>query len=202
MKTFAQFLEEAIQRTQLLDDGWIPITSKKLRGKTLSPLGAARQRGTDVNKVTASVRRFAEPINDPRHPDIDYKKDEKSGTHTFTHRRHPIQVTYTPGDKPNTFIQNTTRTGETTNRVAAGRAMQDIKQHVSSALRPGTTIQSQPVGRRRASLNTRFQGMSDPDPEHGVQAGIARNRSPKQKARGAKPLDPVKHTGTFIDPNH
>jgi hypothetical protein len=35
-----------------------------------------------------------------------------------------------------------------------------------------------------------------------VQAGITRHRSPKQKAKGAKPLDPVKHTGTYIDPNH
>lgn len=201
MKTFAQFLEEASQRTQLLDDGWIPITSKKLRRGTLSPLGAARQRGTDVNKVTASVRRFAEPINDPRHPDIDYKKDDKTGTHTFTHRRHPIQVKYSVGDKPGTYIQNTTKTGETTDKVGAARAMQDIKKRVSSSARPGTTLVSQPVGNRRASLNTRTQGMGSPN-EKGVQAGIARNRSPRQKAKGAKPLDPVKHTGTYIDPNH
>jgi len=200
MKTYSQFLEEAKQHTQLLDDAWIPITSRQLRGGTESALSLARKKGTDVNKVRASVGRFAEPINDPKHPDIDYKKDEKSGTHTFTHRRHPIKVTYTPGDKPNTFIQNTTKTGETTNRVATGRAMQDIKQHVSSALRPGTEIQSQPVGDRRSKLNMRT-GMGKRN-EKGVQAGIARNRSPKQKARGAKPLDPVKHTGTYIDPNH
>lgn len=201
MKTFTQFIAEAKESIKLLDDAWIPITSNKLRGGIESPLSAARKKGTDVNKVRASVGRFAEPINNPRHPDIDYKKDDKTGTHTFTHRRHPIQVTYTPGDKPNTFIQNTTKTGETTNRVAAGKSMQDIKQHVSSALRPGTEIQSQPVGPRRASLNTNTQGMGPPN-EKGVQAGIARNRSPKQKASGAKPLDPVKHTGTFIDPNH
>jgi hypothetical protein len=201
MKTFAQFLEEAKQHTQLLDDAWIPPASKKLRAGTESPLSLARKKGTDVNKVRASVGKFAEPINNPRHPDIDYKKDEKSGTHTFTHKKHPIQVTYTPGDKPNTFIQNTTKTGETTDRIGAGKAMQDIKKKVSSSARPGTTLVSQPVGDRRASLNTRSQGMSEPN-EKGVQAGITRNRSPKQKARGAKPLDPVKHTGTFIDPNH
>jgi hypothetical protein len=189
------------ESTKLLDDAWIPITSKKLRGGKKSPLTVARERGTDVDKVRSSVKRFAEPINNPNHPDIDYKKDDKTRTHTFTHRRHPIQVTYTPGDKPNTFIQNTTKTGETTDRVGAGRAMQDIKKKVSTSARPGTEILSQPVGPRRASLNTNTQGMGPPN-EKGIQGGIVRNRSPKQKARGAKPLDPVKHTGTYIDPNH
>lgn len=201
MKTYSQFLEEAKQYAQLLDDAWVPPASKKLRGGTESPLSAARKKGTDVNKVRASVGKFAEPINDPKHPDIDYKKDEKSGTHTFTHKRHPIKVTYTPGDRPNTFIQNTTKTGEVTSKAGAGKAMQDIKKKVSSSARPGTTLVSQPVGSRRASLNTRTQGMGSTN-EKGVQAGIARNRSPKQKAKGAKPLDPVKHTGTYIDPNH
>jgi hypothetical protein len=186
---------------KLLDDAWIPPASKRLRGGTESPLSAARKKGTDVNKVRASVNRFAEPINNPRHPDIDYKKNEKTGEHTFTHKKHPIQVKYSAGDKPGTFIQNTTKTGETTDKVGAARAMQDIKKRVSSSARPGTTLVSQPVGNRRASLNTRTQGMSAPN-EKGVQAGIARHRSPKQKAKGAKPLDPVKHTGTYIDPNH
>jgi hypothetical protein len=186
---------------KLLDDAWIPPASKRLRGGTESPLSAARKKGTDVNKVRASVNRFAEPINNPRHPDIDYKKDDKTGTHTFTHKKHPIQVKYSAGDKPGTFIQNTTKTGETTDKVGAARAMQDIKKRVSSSARPGTTLVSQPVGNRRASLNTRTQGMGSPN-EKGVQAGIARNRSPRQKAKGAKPLDPVKHTGTYIDPNH
>jgi hypothetical protein len=186
---------------KLLDDAWIPPASKRLRGGTESPLSAARKKGTDVNKVRASVNRFAEPINNPRHPDIDYKKDDKTGTHTFTHKKHPIQVKYSAGDKPGTFIQNTTKTGETTDKVGAARAMQDIKKRVSSSARPGTTLVSQPVGNRRASLNTRTQGMSAPN-EKGVQAGIVRHRSPKQKAKGAKPLDPVKHTGTYIDPNH
>jgi len=185
---------------KLLDDAWIPPASKSLsRGD--SPLSRARQAGTDVDKVRASVKRFAEPINNPNHPDIDYKKDDKTGTHTFTHRRHPIKVTYTPGDKPNTFIQNTSKTGETTDKIGAGKAMQDIKKKVSSSARPGTTVLSQPVGPRRASLNTRTQGMGEPN-EKGIQGGIVRHRSPKQKARGAKPLDPVKHTGIFIDPNH
>jgi len=186
---------------KLLDDAWIPPASKRLRGGTESPLSAARKKGTDVNKVRASVKTFAEPINNPRHPDIDYKKDDKTGTHTFTHKKHPIQVKYSAGDKPGTFIQNTTKTGETTDKVGAARAMQDIKKRVSSSARPGTTLVSQPVGNRRASLNTRTQGMSAPN-EKGVQAGIARHRSPKQKAKGAKPLDPVKHTGTYIDSNH
>jgi GNAT superfamily N-acetyltransferase len=186
---------------KLLDDAWIPPASKRLRGGTESPLSAARKKGTDVNKVRASVKTFAEPINNPGHPDIDYKKNEKTGEHTFTHRKHPIQVKYSAGDKPGTFIQNTTKTGETTDKVGAARAMQDIKKRVSSSARPGTTLVSQPVGNRRASLNTRTQGMSAPN-EKGVQAGIARHRSPKQKAKGAKPLDPVKHTGTYIDPNH
>jgi hypothetical protein len=186
---------------KLLDDAWIPPASKRLRGGTESPLSAARKKGTDVNKVRASVKTFAEPINNPEHPDIDYKKNEKTGEHTFTHRKHPIQVKYSAGDKPGTFIQNTTKTGETTDKVGAARAMQDIKKRVSSSARPGTTLVSQPVGNRRASLNTRTQGMSAPN-EKGVQAGIVRHRSPKQKAKGAKPLDPVKHTGTYIDPNH
>jgi len=186
---------------KLLDDAWIPPASKRLRGGTESPLSAARKKGTDVNKVRASVKTFAEPINNPGHPDIDYKKNEKTGEHTFTHKKHPIQVKYSAGDKPGTFIQNTTKTGETTDKVGAARAMQDIKKRVSSSARPGTTLVSQPVGNRRASLNTRTQGMSAPN-EKGVQAGIARHRSPKQKAKGAKPLDPVKHTGTYIDPNH
>ncbi len=186
---------------KLLDDAWIPPASKRLRGGTESPLSAARKKGTDVDKVRKSVNRFADPINNPRHPDIDYKKDEKTGAHTFTHKKHPIQVTYTPGDKPNTFIQNTTKTGETTDRVGSGKAMQDIKKKVSSSAIPGTEILSQPVGPRRASLNTRTQGMGPPN-KKGIQGGIVRNRSPKQKASGAKPLDPVKHTGTYIDPNH
>jgi GNAT superfamily N-acetyltransferase len=186
---------------KLLDDAWIPPASKRLRGGTESPLSAARKKGTDVNKVRASVNRFAEPINNPRHPDIDYKKDDKTGTHTFTHKKHPIQVKYSAGDKPGTFIQNTTKTGETTDKVGAARAMQDIKKKVSTSARPGTEILSQPVGPRRASLNTNTQGMGPPN-EKGIQGGIVRNRSPKQKARGAKPLDPVKHTGTYIDPNH
>lgn len=201
MKTFARFLEEAKNYTQLLDDAWIPPASKKLRGGTESPLSAARKKGTDVDKVRASVGRFAEPINNPKHPDIDYKKDDKTGEHTFTHKKHPIQVKYSVGDKPGTYIQNTTKTGEATDRVGAARAMQDIKKRVSSSARPGTTLVSQPVGNRRASLNTRTQGMSEPN-KKGVQGGIVRNRSPKQKARGAKPLDPVEHTGTYIDPNH
>ena len=228
MKTFTQFIAEAkearppkevlakiakaytdthIRHPQvresikLLDDAWIPPASKRLRGGTESPLSAARKKGTDVNKVRASVKTFAEPINNPGHPDIDYKKNEKTGEHTFTHRKHPIQVKYSAGDKPGTFIQNTTKTGETTDKVGAARAMQDIKKRVSSSARPGTTLVSQPVGNRRASLNTRTQGMSAPN-EKGVQAGITRHRSPKQKAKGAKPLDPVKHTGTYIDPNH
>ena len=76
MKTFTQFLEEAKQHTQLLDDAWVPPASKKLRGGTESPLSAARKKGTDVNKVRASVGRFAEPINNPRHPDIDFTNQE------------------------------------------------------------------------------------------------------------------------------
>lgn len=197
MKTFNQFINECTQ----INEKWIPPAAKRLRGGTESPSSVARKKGTDVNKVFASVRRFAEPINDPRHPDIEYKKNEKTGEHTFTHKKHPIQVKYSPGDKPNTFIQNSTKTGEAKDRVGAGRAMQDIKRRVSASGRPGTKIYSQPVGDRRALLNTRSQGMGSTN-EKGVQGGIVRNRSPRQKAKGAKPLDPIQHKGTFIDPNH
>jgi hypothetical protein len=191
MKTFKQFMADA----------WIPPAAKRLRGGKESPLSAAKNAGTDTSKVSQSVHRFASPINNPRDPDIDYKHDERSNTHTFTHKKHPIKVQYTPGDKPNTFIQNSTKTGDTKNPVSTAKAMQSIKKSVSTAARPGTTLVSQPVGSRRASLNSRTQGMSEPN-EKGVQAGIVRNRSPKQKAKGSKPLDPVQHKGIFIDPNH
>lgn len=179
MKTYSQFLADA----------WIPPSQKKLRGGTKSPLQVAREKGTDTTKVSGSVRRFAEPINDPRHPDIEYSRS--GDTHTFKHRTQPIQVSYSPSEKtPNAFVQNTDSTKTPKNRIAAGKAMQFIKTAVSSTARPGTVIQSQPVGTRRASLNTRTQGMSKPD-DSGTQSGIVRHRSPRQLQKNAKPLDSI-----------
>jgi hypothetical protein len=200
MKTYSQFLSDA----------WIPpFKPKSIRGGTKSPAQVAQQKASQQgrdsqevrNKLTASVQKHGSSINDPRHSEIDYKHDEKTDTHTFTHKTHPVQVKYTPGDKPGSYIQNSTVTGKAENRVAAGRAMQNTKKQVSQAAKPGTTILSQPTTPRRATLNSRTQGMSDPN-EKGVQAGIVRNRSPKQKAGGAKPLDPTQQKGIYIDPNH
>jgi hypothetical protein len=179
MKTYSQFLADA----------WISPSQKKLRGGTKSPLQVAREKGTDITKVSSSVRRFAEPINDPRHPDIEYSRSDD--THTFKHRKQPIQVSYSPSEKtPNAFVQNTVTTGTPKNRIGAARAMQDMKTAVSFAAKPGTVLQSQPVGTRRASLNSRTQGMSKPD-DSGTQSGIVRHRSPKQKQKNTKPLDPI-----------
>ncbi len=191
MKTYKQFISEA----------WIPPASKKLRGGTESPLSVARKKGTNVDTVRSSVKRFAEPINNPNNPDYDYSKSS-SGNITVKSKTHPIEVSYTQGDSPNTFIQNTRTTGEVKgSRALAAREMQNIKKAVSKSARPGTTILSQPVGDKRASLNTRTQGMGSTN-EKGVQGGIARHRSPRQLAKGAKPLDPIKYKGTYIDPTH
>lgn len=191
MKTYKEFVSEA----------WIPPASKRLRGGTESPLSIARKKGTDVNKVRDSVKRFAEPINNPNNPNYDYSSTDKGVV--VKSKTHPIEVSYTKGDSPNTFIQNTKTTGEISgkDRVSAAREMQNIKKDISTSARPGTTFLSQPVGQKRASLNTRTQGMG-PTNQQGVQAGIARNRSPKQKEKGIKPLDPINYKGIYIDSNH
>lgn len=197
MKTYAQFVAEA----------WIPpFRPKSIRGGTKSPAQVARDRakeqGRDTSKVqdqlAASVRRHGSAINDPRHPDIEYSHDSKTDTHTFKHRKHPIRVEYSPADTENTYVQHSKVSGSATDKVATGRAMQDIKKHASSAARPGTTLVSQPISRRRGTLNTRAQGMSDVN-DKGTQAGVVRNRSPKQKANKAKPLDPINYTDSIID---
>lgn len=197
MKTFNEFLEKATS----VQEAWIPPTVKRLRGGTMSPLSAARKRGTNTDLVRNSVHRFASPINDPRNPDIDYSYDNKSSQHSFTHKNHPIKITYTPGEEPNSFIQNMTTTGEVKNKVAAGSAWQKMRKVISHKMRPGTKVSAAPVGDRRGSLASRVQGMSEPN-EQGVQSGIVRNRSPRQLARGARPMDPVRHVGGLIDPNH
>ena len=179
MKTYKQFLIDA----------WIPPTKKSLRGGTESPLSLARKQGTDIDKVSKSVHRYAEPINDPRNPKYTYSKDS-NGVVRVASKSHPIEVTFTPGDSPNTFIQNTTTTGPVSNRVGAGREMQRMKRDVSAAAKPETIIQSQPVGKRRASLNTNTQGMGPVDPESGYQGGIVRHLSPKQIQKKVPPLKP------------
>lgn len=186
-----------IKARKKVDEGWIPPASKKLRGGTKSPLSVAREKGTDVEKVRRSVHRFAEPINDPKHSDYDYNKNDK-GQVTLKSKKHPIQVSYTPGDEPNSFVQNSKTTGEVSDRISAGRSMQRMKELIASSARPGTKILSQPVGERRAKLNTRSQGMG-PTNEKGVQGGVVRHRSPKQKQKGSKPMDPVQQKGIFID---
>lgn len=196
MKTYSEFISECLH----LREEWVPPTAKRLRGGSESPLSASRKKGTDTNVVRNSVKRYAEPINNPNNPDYEYSKDTE-GKVTVKSKKHPIEVSYTPADKPNTFIQNTRTTGEVKDRIGSGKTMQQIKKDISSSAKPGTTIVSQPVGQRRASLNTRTQGMGSTN-EKGVQAGIVRHRSPKQKAKGSRPLDPVNYKGTFIDPNH
>jgi hypothetical protein len=196
MKTYSEFISECLH----LREEWVPPTAKRLRGGSESPLSASRKKGTDTNVVRNSVKRYAEPINNPNNPDYEYSKDTE-GKVTVKSKKHPIEVSYTPADKPNTFIQNTRTTGEVKDRIGSGKTMQQIKKDISSSAKPGTTIVSQPVGQRRASLNTRAQGMGSTN-EKGVQAGIVRHRSPKQKAKGSRPLDPVNYKGTFIDPNH
>lgn len=197
MKTYSQFVAEA----------WIPpFKPKSIRGGTKSPaqvaLNRAKEQGRDSaevqNKLSNSVRKHGSAINNPQHSDIDYKHDSDTDTHTFTHKKHPIRVEYSPGNTPNTYVQHSKVSGSATDRVATGKAMQDIKKHVASAARPGTTLASQPISRRRGTLNTRSQGMSDVN-DQGTQAGIARNRSPKQKANKAKPLDPINYTDSIID---
>lgn len=189
-----------IRRPKSVDEEWIPPASKRLRGGRESPLSIARKRGTDLNKVRSSVHRFAEPINKPQGSEYDFEKD-KTGKIIVRSKKHPIEVSFTPGDKPNSYIQNARMTGNVEDRISAGREMQRIKKDVTSAARPGTEIYSQPINPRRSTLNTRTQGMSPTD-ERGVQGGIVRHRSPKQKAKGAKPLDPLQYKGIFIDPNH
>lgn len=180
MKTFKQFISDA----------WIPPASKKLRGGRESPLSVARKKGTNIDLVRSSVHRYSQNINDPKHPDIKYSVDNKSGDHVFTHSKQPIEVRYSQGNKPDTFVQNTRATGNTTNRVSAARAMQSIKSQVSKNLKPGTILQSQPVGDKRARLNTKSQGMGNVD-KSGTQSGVARHRSPRQLAKNKKPLDPI-----------
>lgn len=179
MKTYKQFLIDA----------WIPPTKKSLRGGTESPLSLARKRGTDTDKVRASVHRYAEPINDPRNPNYTYSRDS-NGVVTVASKSHPIKVTFTPGNSPNTFIQNTTTTGPVSNRVGAGREMQRMKRDVSAAAKPEIIIQSQPVGTTRASLNTKTQGMGPVDPQSGYQGGSVRHLSPRQKQNKVPPLKP------------
>ena len=197
MKTYKQFITEALEN---INEKWIPPASKSLRGGTESPLSIARKKRTNTDVVRSSVKRFAEPLNDPNISDYDYKKTP-SGNVVVKSKTHPIEVSFTPGDSPNTFIQNTRTTGDVKNRALAAREMQRIKTSVSSASRPGTTFISQPVGQKRASLNKRSQGMGDTNTQ-GVQAGISRNRSPRQKEKGARPLDPINYKGIYVDPNH
>lgn len=181
MKTFKQFISDA----------WVPPASKKLRGGKESPLSAARKKGTNVDLVKSSVHRYSQNINDPRHPDFKHSVDNKSGDHVFTHSKQPIEVRYSQGNEPNTFVQNTRTIGDVENRVSAARAMQSIKTEVSKKLRPGTIVQSQPVGTKRERLNMKSQGMGAADSETGTQAGVARHRSPRQLAKNKKPLDPL-----------
>jgi hypothetical protein len=178
-------------------EAWIPPASKRLRGGKESPISISRKRGTDVDVVRNSVKRYAEPINNPSREKYDYSKDN-DGKVTVKSKKHPIEVTYTPADRPNTFIQSTRTTGPTKDKVGSGREMQNIKKDISSTARPGTTLVSQPVGQRRASLNSRTQGMGPTD-NKGVQAGVVRHRSPRQKSKGSKPMDPTNYKGKILD---
>jgi predicted GNAT family acetyltransferase len=177
-------------------EAWIPPSKKALRGGTESPLSVARKKGTtDVNTVSSSVKKYADPINNPG-SDYEFAKDE-NGRVTVKSKNHPISVSYSPGDKPDTFVQKSEKTGKTNNPVGTGKEMQRIKHAVASTARPGTTIVSSPVGRRRGSLNTRT-GMGQTN-EKGIQAGVVRNRSPRQLQKGAKPMDPVTYRDNVID---
>ena len=199
MKTYKEFILKATS----IEEKWIPPAAKKLRGGTKSPLQVARERGTDTNLVASSVKRFAEPINNPYNQNYDYNKSA-DGKVTVRSKRYPIEVSYTPGNQPNTFIQNSRITGNVPNnqRTTTAREMQTIKKEMSAKSRPGTTFVSQPTSSTRARLNTKSQGMGEPNKTQGVQAGVSRNRSPKQKEKGAKPLDPIEYKGIYLDPNH
>jgi len=194
MKTYSEFIADA----------WKP-PMQKLSGSGKTPMQKAREKAKTNSKITpekietvrTSAKRFAEPINNPNHPDYEFKK---SGDNIeVSSKKHPIKVSYTSVG-PNHFVQNTELTGKTKNRISTGREMQTIKSLIASRAKPGTKISSSPVGERRGSLNSRI-GMGTVD-DRGYQHGVARNLSPKQKQKNVSPLRPVTHTGTITDPNH
>ena len=194
MRTYKEFIE-------LVNEAWHPPFKKLPSGKT--PMQKATDKSKtnskiDLEKVRTSARRYGDDINNPNHDDYEFSSDK--GTYRLRSKKHPIEVSYTKGDKEGSYIQNTIKTGEVKDRVGAGREMQRMKAAIASKAKPGVTIHSQPVGDKRAALNSRL-GMSSPN-DKGVQTGIVAHRSPRQLAKKKPPMNPGKHSGIFIDPNH
>lgn len=150
-----------------------------------------------LDRVRTSATRFGSDINNPNHPDYEFSSNDSG--HVIKSKKHPIEVSYTK-DGDGSYIQNTRTTGSSKDRVGAAREMQRMKGIVAGGAKPGTRILSQPVGHKRAALNSRL-GMGDTN-EQGVQGGVVAHRSPKQLAKKMPPMNPHKHEGTFIDPNH
>lgn len=198
MKSYQQFLQDA----------WNP-PFKPLPGSGKTPMQKAREKAksnpkVNLDAVRTSAKRFAEPFNSSSTDDYDVEK--KGSTTTFKSKRGPVQVSYTQiGDKhhvQNTKVTDPNRANLSSaekNRLA--RTMTDLKKKAISAARPGEKITSQPISDRRATLNTRTQGLSPKD-EKGNQHGITRNLSPKQKANKQLPTRPTTHKGPIIDPNY
>jgi hypothetical protein len=188
-KTFAQFME-----------GWNPPFKKLASGKT--PMERARNNPRidkdKLDQVRTSARRYADHINDPRDPNYKFSADDKGST--LKSNKHPIEVNYTKGDKEGSYIQNTRTTGPVSDRVGAAREKQRMKDMVAQSAKPGTEIYSQPIGSKRAALNQRL-GMGGTN-DKGIQGGKVAHRSPKQLALKTPPMNPQKHQGIFIDPNH
>lgn len=203
MKTFSQFVQEA----------WNP-PFKPLPGSSKTPMQKAREKSktnpnVNLDAVRTSPKRFAEPFNTSSTDDYDVSQDkDKKGNpvYTFKSKRGPVQVSFTQiGDKHH--IQNTTVTDpnranlpqDQKNKLA--RIMTSLKKSAISSARPGETISSQPISDRRATLNTRTQGLSARD-ERGNQHGITRNLSPRQKAKRTPPTRPTTYNNSIIDPNY
>lgn len=194
MKTYSEFIADA----------WKP-PMQKLPGSGSTPMQKARNKSKTNSKITpekletvrTSAKRFAEPINNPNHPDYEFKKN--GDKIEISSKKHPIQVSYT-SIGPNHFVQNSKLTGKTKNRRSTEMEMQRIKSLIASNAKPGTIISSSPVGTRRGSLNSRI-GMGQVD-KRGYQHGTARHLSPKQKQKNVSPLRPTTHHGNISDPNH
>lgn len=197
MRTYKEFIE-------LVNEAWHPPMKPLASGKT--PMQKAREKSKTNNKldkdklekVRTSAKRYGSDINNPEHDDHEFSSNESG--YRLKSKKHPIEVSYTKGDKEGSYIQNTRTTGEVKDRVGAAREMQRMKNEIAKKAKPGTVIHSQPIGNKRAALNSRL-GMSDVN-DKGVQTGVVAHRSPRQLAKKKPPMNPGEHKGTFIDPNH
>ena len=199
--------------SEFLSDAWNP-PFRPLPGSGKTPMAKAREKAktnpnVDTEKVRTSPKRFAEPFNTSSTNDYDVESSsDKKGNpvYTFKSKNSPFEVSYT-GIGPNHFVQNTRNNDAnrpdltSAERIKLGRDMTRYKTNVARAVKPGVKITSQPTTDRRASLNTKYQGLSPKD-EKGNQHGTGRNLSPKQKANKATPLRPTSHQGSVIDPNY